>query len=113
MASFHGPQILNLENPLHNYGLRNQPQLCSQEVALMSVRFDVAPRFATQIEALTGHLNIFFNSLIYAWNRSLLCAQDEEILHSVKDVLDVINQTTAQAERGDHRLNLGVVITLT
>lgn len=38
-----------------------------------------------------------------------MCAQDEEIVHSVKEVVDVINQTTAQAERGDHRLNLGLV----
>lgn len=38
-----------------------------------------------------------------------MCAQDEEIIHSVKNVVDVINQTTAQAERGDHRLNVGTV----
>ena len=44
-----------------------------------------------------------------SWNRSLLCAQDEEVIHSVKEVVDVINQTTAQKERGDHRLNVGVV----
>jgi hypothetical protein len=31
-------------------------------------------------------------------------------MHSVREVLDVINQNTAQAERGDHRLNLGVVM---
>ena len=42
--------------------------------------------------------------------RSLLCAQDEEIIHSIEGVLDVINQSTAHAERGDHRLNLGRVI---
>ena len=42
--------------------------------------------------------------------RSLLCAQDEEIIHSIEGVVDVINQSTAHAERGDHRLNLGRVI---
>jgi hypothetical protein len=48
-------------------------------------------------------------SLIFL-TRSLLCAQDEDIIHSIEGVLDVINQSTAHAERGDHRLNLGRVI---
>ncbi len=115
MASFHGPQILNLEIPLQNYLWLAKStstlftRSCRHECAIWC-RSKVCNTIWSTYRA-SQHFFQFTH--IYASNRSLLCAQDEEILHSVKDVLDVINQTTAQAERGDHRLNLGVVLTLT